>query len=142
MNELLILLFSLYFAGLWTGVMYLAAWLGGWRALAGKFRVTTMPEGEARRFQSVSMTRVPGLPASYGFCTVLTITPGGLGISVPAPFRFGHPPLLIPWTEFHAVQTRAVLFSKFVDAEIGSPRLATVRLPAWVFEQANQAMED
>lgn len=141
MKELLLLLFPLYFACVWLGAMHLAAWLGGWKALAGKYRVTQMPPGQAHWFQSVALTRIPGLPANYGSCTILTITAEGLGLSVLAPFRLGHPPLLIPWTEFYNVQPRTVFFYwKFVDAQIGDPALTTIRLPAWVFEQANQAM--
>ena len=53
----------------------------------------------------------------------------------------GHPPLLIPWSDFLNPRRRTVLwYWKFFEAEVGEPSIATICLPEWLFEQANQAM--
>ena len=71
-------------------------------------------------------------PVNYHSVLSFTCTDEGLQISIAFPFRVGHPPLFIPWDEFHHVLPDNKLFSNRIKASIGRPEIARVVLPAWV----------
>jgi hypothetical protein len=132
--------FLLYFLAMWLGACLLIARFGGWGGLAKQYRVEKLPPGKRYHFQSASLTRA-GMPCNYGSCLTLVVTEQGLGLAVFPIFRPGHPPLLIPWSDFLNPRRRTVLwYWKFFEAEVGEPAIATIALPQWLFEQANQAM--
>lgn len=92
---LIILLFLVFFAVLWTGVTMLLAYLSGWRALARRFRgQLSMPEDEIG-LASGSIRR--WVPVRYR--SVLNVSAGreGVGLSVFPLFALANPPLAIPW---------------------------------------------
>jgi hypothetical protein len=132
--------FLLYFLAIWLGACWAIARFGGWAALAARYRVEKLPAGKCYYFQSASFSAA-GLPCNYGSCLTMIVSERGLGLVVFPIFRLGHPPLLIPWSDFYAPRQRTVLgFWKFFEAEIGEPAKVRVCLPGWLFEQANQAM--
>ncbi|MGZ0168258.1 MAG: hypothetical protein ACKVHE_01745 [Planctomycetales bacterium] len=103
--------------------------LGGWAELAKQFRAEELPSGKAFRFRSGSV----GM-ASYGGCLTLRLTDSGLHISVGL---FGipllwHPPLLIPWSEFHSTTKRKFIFWTSTLTYISMPVIAHMTLPEWV----------
>lgn len=132
--------FILYFLAMWLGVCLLIARFGGWGGLAKHYRVEKLPPGKRYHFQSAVLTTC-GLPCNYGSCLTLVVAAQGLGLAVFPLFRPGHPPLLIPWSDFYHPRLRTVLrFWKLFEAEVGEPAITTICLPAWLFEQANLAM--
>jgi hypothetical protein len=131
-------LLALY-AALWFGMLAAIARFGGWSNLARQFRVAALPAGKRFRFQTVSFQQQ--MPVNYGSCVTLVVCEQGLGLSIGWPFRFRHPPLLIPWSEFRRPEQKRVLWVfRYVLADVGEPVIAKVYLPHWTFAQANLAM--
>lgn len=129
----------LYIAG-WLGMLSAIARLGGWSSLAKQFAVPALPAGQRFRFQSASFHQ-SWTPVNYGSCLTLVICEQGLGISIGWLFRFCHPPLLIPWSEFRGLEQRRFLWLwQYVIAAVGEPAIVKLYLPHWIFAQANLAM--
>jgi len=72
----------------------------------------------------------------YNGALKLTANAEGLFIETLWLFSFGHPRLFIPWQDFHDATVGQFFFRRQVKAKVGFPSLATVRLPAAVFEQS------
>ena len=143
-QNLLILAIPLAFVLFWSFTIWHLAWLGGWRALGKKYGVQRLPTGKKYSWQSASFQGGSAgwqFPCNYGSCLTMIVCDQGLGLAVSPIFRVGHPPLLIPWSEFYSPRQKTVLwYWKFFAAEIGEPAIVTVCLPGWLFEQANRAM--
>jgi hypothetical protein len=101
---LLLVAFFVAFAGLWCFICLLISTLSGWRLLAGIHRCAAPVEGKRWRFQSAGMHRFRLMPANYGGCLTVIANDEGIGLSVLWPFRLGHPPLFIPWSEMNLSQ--------------------------------------
>ena len=95
-------------AVLWLGVSALLARVGGWSTLAGPHRARYPVVGERFRFVSASMGRAT-LPVNYKGCLFIVVNRRGLRLSVLFPFRFGSPPLFIPWSAVESVSERSFL---------------------------------
>jgi hypothetical protein len=67
---------------------------------------------------------------SYNNVLTVATDPAGLYLKVFLLFRPGHPPLFIPWGEFHGIDHTKVLFSTTVRAVVGHPKITTITLPA------------
>jgi hypothetical protein len=114
----------------WFAGMYIMAQLGGWAALAMEFRATEVPSSKAYRFRSGSV----GM-ANYGGCLTLCMTDRGLHISAGVfgmPLILWHPPLLIPWSEFHSTRKRTFLWWSSTVTYVGMPVIAQMTLPGYV----------
>jgi len=70
--------------------------IGGWHALARRFRSDDDIDGERFRFRAAGIGWGP-FPVNYGNVIFATVGRRGLALSVFLPFRFMHPPLVIPW---------------------------------------------
>lgn len=106
--------------------------LGEWKKLALRYRATATNVGRTVYFSSAQMG-----PVSYGMCLSLTVCDAGLGLSVMRvfmPIQIAHPPLFIPWTEFHNVIQREFLCFRFIEVYIGSPTIGSLQLPIWVLK--------
>ena len=115
--------FPIFFAAIWCSVCLLLSVIGGWGRLANRFPARQPPAGTCFFAQSGQV----GLANYRGVLTVHT-SPEGLHLAIMKIFRPGHPPLFIPWSEiYHATERR--LFFEYVAFDIGSPRIATMRLP-------------
>lgn len=114
--------------------------MGGWHRLAERFATNEPPAGQRFFMQSASFGN-----ASYSYCLMIYVSEQGLYLSLMWPFRFGHPPLLIPWREIQEVGRHRYLWMDRIVVEIGSPSLATINLSKKLFAgrdvqaQANQA---
>ncbi len=77
----------------WLAISFLLGVISGWHRLGKVYR---RPEGArpttVAQFQSIHMKLV-----GYRSCVTVGVDPAGLFLSVYLPFRFGHPPLLVPW---------------------------------------------
>jgi hypothetical protein len=128
----LIPLFPLFFAGMWMLVVTLIAEIGGWRGLARLYRE---PEGMARspvrsfRMASVDLRRgALSLPANYSNCVIVDVAREGLHLRVWLPFRFRHPPLLIPWGQIERFEPGRMLFWRTLTLH---PRGTGTRIRLW-----------
>ena len=125
--------FPPFFCCLWLTIFYVASRLGGWHALGLRFRTTEEPPGERFGWSSIGMGC-----SNYGGCTTIVVAPAGLFLRVFAPFRFFHPPLLIPWSEIRVIKVREGRFIRDGLVEIGQPVLAKVTLPLKIIEAASE----
>lgn len=130
MNPPIVIVFAVAGVSLWFAGMYIMSHLGGWAALAKEFRATEMPSTKAYRFCSGSV----GL-ANYGGSLTLRMTDEGLHLSasvVGVPILLWHPPLLIPWSEFHSTKKRKFLWWSSTVTYVGMPVIAHLTLPGCV----------
>jgi hypothetical protein len=90
--EDLLYLFPALFVGIWLSVGVLLSRLGGWHRLASRYRLSGTFSGKVWRFQSGKFKW-----ASYNNCLSVGGNEKGLYVAPLFIFRFGHPPLFIPW---------------------------------------------
>ena len=123
-------------AALLPVVLLFLSWIGGWRRLAMRFPARGRPSG--RRF--LMRGGKVGL-VTYSACLTLYTSAKGLYVSVLWPFRFAHPPIFIPWDSVcNATPSEFFLCGQSVDFDVGSPAVATMRLPREIFEGHNVAV--
>ena len=101
---------ELYVAALlllvWTGLMILIARVTGWALLAKAYPLPRPFRGDRWRFQSASMR----YKTNYGLCLTVGANPEGFYLAILFPFRPGHPPLFIPWTDISAAVKPSRMF--------------------------------
>jgi hypothetical protein len=105
--------------------------IGGWNRLAKRYPSSETPTGK-------KWTGVQGQVGLVSYKAALECTANEEGMFLQPAFvlRFAHPLLFIPWTEFHEVKRTSILWMHVVRSDIGSPRIARVRLAAKVFEES------
>lgn len=100
----LLIFFLVFFPLLWLGVSFVIAQIGGWATLAQVYHFTGEFRGERWSLQSARMRW------GTGYNSVLTVGANQEGLYL-APlilFRFGHPPLFIPWYDISVKQTGSI----------------------------------
>ena len=117
----------------WCFVSFLLAH-GGWSAMAARFRTAERPQGKVFRMQSGRIGAI-----DYRSCLTVHVSEAGMFLAVFPLFRLGNPPMFIPWSEFHNVREKKLLFWRFVEAPIGTPPIARLLLrpgviPVHIFE--------
>lgn len=115
----------------WCAITWFMGQSSGWRGLAKEYRTQQPPTGKRWGWQSGSIGWT-----GYNGILILTANAQGLFIETNWFFRFGHPRLFVPWSDFHHLRVEQSSFLRKATARIGHPTVATVRLPAIVFEQA------
>ena len=90
----------------WVVPLWAVGFFGGWRELAGDYPGEHSASGETFRFQSARLGRWAG------YNNVVQVTAGlaGMHLSVFLPFRIGHPPIFIPWSDLRATPERSWMF--------------------------------
>jgi len=137
MPPAVLLLFAVLFPLGWCFTLFMSSWGGGWAALASKYRAVDESTGRRFLFQSATLGRV-----NYGMCLTIVLGRDGLYLKVFPIFRFWHPPLLIPWSEFSEVREKRVLgLWRMVEMRVGTPPIATLLLPLNVIEQRPRDQE-
>ncbi len=133
---LIVVGFAIVFSLVWVFVIGLISLIGGWQRLAQRYRAGLPPVGQrwSRQYGMVGW-------ASYKGVLTLTASSEGLFMETIWMFGFGHPRLFIPWQDFREAEVQSNFFGRFrgrrlVSAKIGFPSVATVRLPAAVFEES------
>ena len=114
-----VLLFLVIFPLFWCGVIFLVAYLSGWATLARVYRFDGYFQGRQWSFQSAQI--------GWGnYNGVLTVGANweGLYLKPFFLFRFGHPPLFIPWYDISVKQTGSL----FKSMEFRFQRAGSVRL--------------
>jgi hypothetical protein len=128
-------LFSLSAVGLavvaWMGLVL--SWLSGWRSLAERYRTEREFPAHRRRMQSAMMQ------GGIGYNNILTLgsDAAGLYLRLPAVFRFGQPPLFVPWTDIAVDDPTEVLFQTRQTLRLGPdaiPLRVRMRLAQFLLE--------
>lgn len=94
---LILVLFVLFFVGLWCFVLFILSHASGWRRLAGRFEAARPFRGELLRFQSARLNWV-----NFRSALEIGADERGLYLVPMVLFRVFHRPLLIPWSEIEA----------------------------------------
>jgi hypothetical protein len=113
----------------WVLVIGVVAELGGWGELG---RLYPEPRGlvraPVRSFRTASLDLRRGwfpLPTNYGSCIVMELSQAGLHLRTWLPFRFRHPPLLIPWGQIERAEPGTLFFFRTLTLH---PRGTTTRI--------------
>jgi hypothetical protein len=107
-----LLLFPIF----WCCVVASISFIGGWHALAKRFRAEEKifriaESDDGKRFRCASMTMGPRyFPTNYGNCLTIRVSREGIRIKVWPMFRIFHPPLLIPWPDIESCEREKLLF--------------------------------
>jgi len=119
--------FACFFVAVWCGSSFLASLMTGWFALARRFKQRSAPYGEIKTagpfFYGVYM-RFWG---HYSGVIRLTAAGDALYASVLFPFRIGHPPLRIPWSEIKLGRTKW-FFRTYVVLTLGNEEKIPMRI--------------
>jgi hypothetical protein len=102
----LIILIPLFPIAISVGAGSLAAVLGGWKKLAHYYEATEPFDGQRFYVRSGQFAGYVNYNGCLNFGTNLT----GLYISVFVLLRIGHPPLLVPWADITARDSRRWFF--------------------------------
>lgn len=97
--------FACLFPVFWIAVCLLISHFSGWFRLGGRFKAEKPAGGSSFNFVSGSMNhglRPVFYAISFRSCLIVSFDPTGLSLKMLAPFRPGHPPLLIPWSGFQS----------------------------------------
>jgi len=124
----LVALFPFILVGIGCGICLLLSAVGGSRKQKKVFPAQGQPLGRRFNMQGGKVGQVP-----YSGCLTISTSAEGLCLSVLLPFRFGHPPLFIPWDAIHNVKTHRFLWFETVVFDVGSPSV-TLQLPKKIFE--------
>lgn len=119
---LILLLFPICFAAMWTFVCFLVS-LGGWRALAARYKTDAPFAGNILRMRSA----VFGWMTNYNGVLQPGANAQGLYLSVLFFFRVAHPPLFIPWEDI-GVRQRKRLFSSGIVFTFAKAPSVTLRV--------------
>ena len=85
--------FLVVFPLFWMGIVWLIGKIGGWSTLFAQFPATEAPKGKAFGWRSVRLDFF----GSYSHSMNVTVSGDGIHMEPVAFFRFGHPPVFIPW---------------------------------------------
>ncbi|MDF1737565.1 MAG: hypothetical protein P1U86_00285 [Verrucomicrobiales bacterium] len=123
--------FAIIFPCFWCFIMWINSHVSGWNRLAKHYRSEETPSGK-------TWTGVQGMIGVVSYKGVLTCTTNetGLFIQPGLLFKFGHPLLFIPWSEFREARKSTVLWFQYVTARIGNPSRGRLRLAANVIEDS------
>ena len=100
--------FLIVFTTLWILMCFVLSMWGGWSQLTDRYRGIPSKVEAKWRLESASMRHM----ATYPGCLKFSVGREGLGISILFPFRAGHPPLLIPWTDITAHEWESRVIKK------------------------------
>jgi len=123
-EEIFPFVFPIFLISVWVMVSFFIALLGGWSRLAAHYRFQAEFTGKKWRFQSARF-RLTG----YNNCLTIGSNYYGLYLAMFLPFRIGHPPLLIPWSDITTTEHKGWLFSylDFTFAKAPSIKLRVSR---------------
>jgi hypothetical protein len=120
------------------GIIFLIAYLSGWRKLARHYRTFSSPPYNTAHWKSARI----GL-GNYNKILSVGTDERGLYLTVFWLFKVGHPPLLIPWSEITMISTVQWIFLSGYRIAIGSPRhTGIVIFSKEIFETNRQYFED
>jgi hypothetical protein len=94
------------FIALWCMNSWFASWQSGWGRLSKRFRAESEFLGETRRAGSLPFELCFRYWLDYTNIVRVSPEDDALYLSVVFPFRIGHPPLRIPWTEISIGTTK------------------------------------
>ena len=109
---------------MWPLILLVLSKLGGWSALARRYR-------HDEPYYGIVWTYQYGSLGAIHYKGVLTVGSGreGLYLAVSFLFRLFHPPLLIPWPEVSVGGREQTSLKDLVEFRLGPDPLASLRVP-------------
>jgi hypothetical protein len=120
--------FAVYAVFIAVASSFLLSWLGGWNALAKRFRTKQAFPTHRRVMQRGQFRRL----VSYSIMTIGSDTEG-IYLSVFLITHLGHPHLFVPWAEIEVEAPKRSLFSNLQTLHLGPERIP-LRLRAALVE--------
>ena len=118
------------FVLLWLSVSMLSAKLGAWSKLSNSYAAYGLPTGKMFRFRSARLGKV-----NYNNALNVQVSSRGLYLVPIILFRFGHPPILIPWRDIRLKEKKAIFGTNTV-LRIGKPEIVTLRFAGGFMERS------
>jgi hypothetical protein len=125
--------YPILFAAVWGLATQVLSSVGGWRRLAEIYPSPRSPMGKVHRFQSAQLR----WGTNYNGCLDFAADFDGLHVSILFPFRPGHPPLFIPWSEI-AFEERPSRFHPMVMMRFMRAPELTMAVPKDLAERLQQ----
>jgi hypothetical protein len=112
-------------AGGWIGVLSLVSAISGWRKLARSYPAvdTSAPTQDAAPVPRFHFCSASFSGLNYSACLTFAVDRDYLHLATQLPFRPGHPPISIPWSEISATEKKAFLNSGTVLSFVKEPRI-------------------
>lgn len=107
----IIVVFPIFFGGIWSGVCYLISIIGGWQSLATKYKA---PKDTYIEQKFTSENGRFGV-SNYKFTLTVGFSGAGIYFANNPFFRIGHPPLLIPWRDLKVVSSNGYFLQLQID---------------------------
>jgi hypothetical protein len=114
--------FVALFICFWLVMGCLLSLLGGWHSLAKAYRNNAKSSGKSFSFAKM-LLGTGSMPMSYRSCMTIRLDSIGMSLSVFLPFRFFHPPLLIPWNAVSSCRQERFWFMKCTAIELLDPQM-------------------
>lgn len=106
----------------WLAICCLLSLIGGWHALAKRYRNSLSPPGKLFSFASLGLGA--GLvPVSYRSCLFVRLGSTGISLSVFPFFRFFHPKLFIPWSAVSECKRERFWFMNCTALYLSEPQI-------------------
>ena len=109
------------FAAFFSLILLVLSLVGGWRALAQRYRTDRPYQGAIWKYQF-------GFLGAVRYNGALTVGSGmeGFYLAVFPLFRPFHPPLLIPWSEVAVGRRKQALWMQLVELRLGPEPVASL----------------
>lgn len=116
---------------IWCFAVWLISIFSGWQRLAQRYHAPQPATGKvwAGQYGFVNGAR-------YGNALNVTTNDAGFFLEVVPIFKLSHPRLFIPWHDLHNPTPTVFRWRPLVRVEVGSPPVATLRLPREILEQS------
>jgi hypothetical protein len=107
----IVVIFPIFFGGIWSGVCYLIGAVGGWQDLAKKYETakdTVVDQKFTDEYGKFGVSR-------YKFTLTVGFSKAGIFFANNPFFRIGHPPMLIPWSAVKIVSDNGLFLHLKID---------------------------
>ncbi|MFO0797224.1 MAG: hypothetical protein U0804_07080 [Gemmataceae bacterium] len=108
----------------WCALIWSVSWWTGWRTLARHYHLRAPFPGRVYRFQHISFGW-----SGYSGCSTVGSNADGLYLAVILPFRPGHRPLFIPWTEVRSAEFVRTWYGSWLELRTAAAPWVRLRLP-------------
>lgn len=115
--------FPFVFIAGWVFTLHQLARMSGWANLAESYPGKKSFDGPKRYFQGAIIGEVP-----HNGTLIIGANRDGLHLHTVLPFRFGHPPIFIPWAAVASVHRKKRFMANFVVVAFEQHPEATLQL--------------
>lgn len=126
-------LIAVVFPFFWCFICWLLARMGGWSRWADLYPNPAGHRGDVLWMQSGAFGW-----SNYNSVLKLSADPQGLALSVILPFRFGHSPILIPWSELE-VSRKSGFFGSYATLTAREAPGVKLKLAGGTWDRLRQA---